>query len=439
MPRGASRKSRQSTVQIGGRQLEIRLVPLSPVIEVNESNHDGNHLKIPIENTDASSGLESDGKISYVRPTMSTSHDSDYDRYGFFIGEDESSSEIFHKAKVVDSKIRRARIDKEALRSRKWAEMLGKWNAGNPPSADKLKERIKKGIPNDCRDTAWYTISQASIFQEKYPIPSELTRDESKLNLATLDDIERDIDRTFPRHRLFVDKENGVGPTSLRNILRWYSAIDPEVGYCQGMGFLAGLFVVFMEEKRAFYTFCAAMQLSSEVPLRNLYLPSMAETQRVLYVYGELGKLHLGKLWRHLLDEKMHPTMYATDWLMTMFCRGFSFDLVTRVMDVFLKEGYKIVYRVSLALIKNLEKEFLEEDFEGIMHLLRRIPELTDADTIMELAYKIPVKRREIERFQEEFAKIPNERGFGEASSKALNSAEDIATPRVAAEKKGWW
>ena len=165
----------------------------------------------------------------------------------------------------------------------------------------------------------------------------------------------------------------------------------------------------------------------------------MAETQRVLYVYGELGKLHLGKLWRHLLDEKMHPTMYATDWLMTMFCRGFSFDLVTRVMDVFLKEGYKIVYRVSLALIKNLEKEFLEEDFEGIMHLLRRIPELTDADTIMELAYKIPVKRREIERFQEEFAKIPNERGFGEASSKALNSAEDIATPRVAAEKKGWW
>ena len=43
---------------------------------------------------------------------------------------------------------------------------------------------------------------------------------------------------------------------------------------------------------------------------------------------------------------------YATEWLLTMFCRGFSFDLVTRVWDVFFSEGYKIVYRVALALVK---------------------------------------------------------------------------------------
>jgi Rab-GTPase-TBC domain len=35
-----------------------------------------------------------------------------------------------------------------------------------------------------------------------------------------------------------------------------------------------------------------------------------------------------------------------------MYCRGFSFDLVTRVWDVFFNEGYKIVYRVALALVK---------------------------------------------------------------------------------------
>ena len=35
-----------------------------------------------------------------------------------------------------------------------------------------------------------------------------------------------------------------------------------------------------------------------------------------------------------------------------MYCRGFSFDLVTRVWDIFFNEGYKIVYRVALALVK---------------------------------------------------------------------------------------
>ena len=34
---------------------------------------------------------------------------------------------------------------------------------------------------------------------------------------------------------------------------------------------------------------------------------------------------------------------YVTEWLLTMYCRGFSFDLVTRVWDVFFNEGYKIV------------------------------------------------------------------------------------------------
>ena len=29
---------------------------------------------------------------------------------------------------------------------------------------------------------------------------------------------------------------------------------------------------------------------------------------------------------------------YVTEWLMTMFCRGFSFDLVSRVFDVFTNE-----------------------------------------------------------------------------------------------------
>ena len=43
---------------------------------------------------------------------------------------------------------------------------------------------------------------------------------------------------------------------------------------------------------------------------------------------------------------------YATEWLLTMYCRGFSFDLVTRVWDIFFSEGYKIVYRVALALVK---------------------------------------------------------------------------------------
>lgn len=69
------------------------------------------------------------------------------------------------------------------------------------------------------------------------------------------------MDRTFPRHIMFVE-ENGQGQQSLRRLLRWYASLDTEVGYCQGMGFLAGLFLTYMVEEQAFYTFYSILTVS---------------------------------------------------------------------------------------------------------------------------------------------------------------------------------
>jgi len=99
----------------------------------------------------------------------------------------------------------------------------------------------------------------------------------------------------------------------------------------------------------------------------------------------------------------MHPSMFATEWFMTMFCRGFSFDLVTRVFDVFIYEGIKIVYRVCLALLKSLETELLEAPFEEIMTILRNISSTVDAKRIMKIAWSIPLKRDVIAYYEAEF------------------------------------
>lgn len=60
---------------------------------------------------------------------------------------------------------------------------------------------------------------------------------------------------------MFVE-ENGLGQTSLRHLLHWYAALDPDVGYCQGMGFIAALFLTYMIEEQAFYTFYTVLNVS---------------------------------------------------------------------------------------------------------------------------------------------------------------------------------
>ena len=61
---------------------------------------------------------------------------------------------------------------------------------------------------------------------------------------------------------MFYD-DAGPGQVSLRQILIWYAALDPEVGYCQGMGFIAALLLSYMVEEDAFYCLYAVLTVNS--------------------------------------------------------------------------------------------------------------------------------------------------------------------------------
>ena len=60
----------------------------------------------------------------------------------------------------------------------------------------------------------------------------------------------------------------------------------------------------------------------------------------------------LPKMAMHLQSISMRPSMYASQWFMTVFSYNFPFDVVVRIWDIFLAEGWKIVFRVALALLQ---------------------------------------------------------------------------------------
>lgn len=83
--------------------------------------------------------------------------------------------------------------------------------------------------------------------------------------------IQRDVARTFPEHTFFADKE-GSGRDALFNVLKAYALYDAELGYCQGMAFVAGLLLLHMPEEHAF---SMLVRLLEDFGLRSMYLPGM--------------------------------------------------------------------------------------------------------------------------------------------------------------------
>ena len=129
----------------------------------------------------------------------------------------------------------------------------------------------------------------------------------------------------------------------------------------------------------------------------------MKETHKVLHIAERLTHHYLPKLAKHFDKEHLHVTMYATQWLMTQYTSSFKFDLVFRVWDCFLGEGWKIIYRVMLALLSQWQTELLKMSFEEILTFFRELPDRVDANTIMDRAMKIKLRTRVIEKYEKEW------------------------------------
>lgn len=192
----------------------------------------------------ADEGLESKGQES---PTKC-------DRYGF-LQED-------RRWTAVDDNIKtqRKNLIKERDRTTKWVKMIKSWDRYVHLKPEKLKRRIRKGIPDALRGAVWPLLINVQLWRAKYPTAMDPAL------MATVsdhvrDDITKDINRTYPRHELFSNA--GFGQESLERILVLYAAHDPAANYCQGMGFIAGMFLMYMDEETALYCMIGALEVSN--------------------------------------------------------------------------------------------------------------------------------------------------------------------------------
>ena len=89
-----------------------------------------------------------------------------------------------------------------------------------------------------------------------------------------------------------------------------YAHYDPEVGYCQGMAFVAALLVSYLggEEEEVFWLLVALMR-SPRHGLSGLYAPGLPLAERHNHVLQGLLNTLRPALARRLLQLDIHPTM----------------------------------------------------------------------------------------------------------------------------------
>ncbi|KAG5877735.1 hypothetical protein JTB14_000713 [Gonioctena quinquepunctata] len=302
-------------------------------------------------------------------------------------------------AKQEESAVKRIKLEYDEMKPNErevievWDMITGKDSGRIKCDNQMLLHAIRQGVPRSKRGEVWQFLAEQYCTRvppiditdyPNYSVPYEtLLKQLTSHQHAIL----IDLGRTFPNHSYF-SSPLGPGQLALFNLLKAYSLLDPEVGYCQGLSFVAGVLLLHMEESQAF---SLLRYLMFRRGMRSQYLPDMVSLQVKLYQLSRLVHDHLPKLYDHFDTYEVAPTLYAAPWILTVFASQFPLGFVTRVFDLMFLEGPEVIFRVSLALLSHhKEKLLLCDSFEEIMNYLKvELPSIdrSTLDVLMKQVY----------------------------------------------------
>lgn len=237
---------------------------------------------------------------------------------------------------------------------------------------EKIHSAVGQGVPRHHRGEIWKFLAEQYHLKHQFPNKQQPKDTPYKELLKQLTSQQHailiDLGRTFPTHPYF-SAQLGAGQLSLYNILKAYSLLDQEVGYCQGLSFVAGVLLLHMSEEDAFKMLKFLM---FDVGLRKQYRPDMTILQIQMYQLSRLLHDYHRDLYNHLEEHEIGPSLYAAPWFLTMFASQFPLGFVARVFDMLFLQGSEAIFKVALSLLGSHKPLILQhENLETIVDFIK--------------------------------------------------------------------
>jgi len=327
--------------------------------------------------------------------------------------------ESLHKKQMKELEYKK-RLEKRMIKMQKMAqiwlnEIIPNWTEKRKDK--KIKEYFYMGLPDNVRGRVWMLClgNRFSITKEYYEIQVKNSKEilqkykinkknEEEINNNNIinnenDDInikdkeksiniiELDIERTFPYLGVF----RGDSPMAqdLREILRVFVISRPDIGYIQGLSFIAGILLLNMDKFKAFISL---MNLILNPIMLPFYKMDNESIQQRLKLFKQVFYFNLPELCEHFDELGLLPENYFLSWNMTLFTRDVNLELAKRIWDVFMIEGIKAIYSAAIVFLSHFESKLINMDFVEIMTCIGTIKNINfDEDMAIEAMKNVKI------------------------------------------------
>ena len=215
---------------------------------------------------------------------------------------------------------------------------------------NKMKETILKELVDyNINNKLYENIKKLS--NEKYETDKRLKK--------IFFEIEKDITRTFYTEKF----TQGNGNDLLKNILNSVAFIRPEIGYCQGMNFIAGALINFIEnEQICFWIF---LSFIDDIELNLLFLKNMPDYNIRIFQLNYYIKIYFPELFNHLQKAQINADLFFSKWIITIFSNYLPFNVLYKVWDIFIIDKWKAIFKFSMIFLYFMKDKLMKMDLNS--------------------------------------------------------------------------
>jgi hypothetical protein len=223
-----------------------------------------------------------------------------------------------------------------------------------------LELALHLGIPAELRKVVWSIIVGNNLkinyklyemFLERVKICQENDNKDVTFR-KNLKVIEEDLHRTYSEMSVFRFGNRLYQP--LKNILLAYSMYRPDLGYVQGMSYVAGSILLhYGDEFEAFKVFANLM--SREEMLINFYSFDMEKVNVVFHIFMRMLAEKLPAVHETFVSTGISCSIFLFEWVIAMFSNIFQLDLSSRIWDSMFYYGDSFILKTALAICHCIE------------------------------------------------------------------------------------
>lgn len=241
-----------------------------------------------------------------------------------------------------------------------WQTILACRTLENIPM-NRLKQSFLEGVPSSLRGRIWSFVTKSASFSNSFSRKA-FENAITKVRPKDASMIKKDLFRTYPAILCTDDLR-----LKLEHVLSAYAACDPEVGYCQGMAFIAAaILIIQQDEFVAFSTFYQIMRDKNWRKVYSIGTPGLLELLEKTYSRIETN---MPTLHAHMRQANLDGCL--SQYFLTAFLSTLTWEDSLKVLDMFILEGADFLVNLIIKIFQLNQYELLQMDEEELFSCLR--------------------------------------------------------------------